>query len=90
MGKKKFKTSAQLFSSLSAIIIGYESGHFWIIFVFSRKQNSRENLMIIVTNRPQKNAIACYLRCWEIETLFTALKQRDSGLKIQESLTLSA
>lgn len=37
---------------------------------------SRDELMIVVTNKHPKNAIACYLRRWEIETLFCALKSR--------------
>jgi len=32
--------------------------------------------MIVVTNQHPKNAIACYLRRWEIETLFAALKTK--------------
>lgn len=39
-------------------------------------KNSREDLMIVVTNQHPKNAIACYLRRWEIECLFSALKTK--------------
>ena len=32
--------------------------------------------MVVATNQPPKNAIAIYLRRWEVETLFSCLKER--------------
>jgi len=46
-------------------------------------KNSREELMIVMTNQHPKNAIACYLRRWEIESLFQALKGR--GFRFEET-----
>lgn len=77
--RKKFRKSAQLFSQLGT----YQHKAFGMkVYVFGQElylaasKNSCEQLMIIVTNQPPKNAIACYLRRWEIETLFSALKSK--------------
>lgn len=79
IGKKKFKTAFQLFSHLAP----YQQDFFGMnVHVFGQSlylagsKNSREELMIVVTNQSPKNAIACYLRRWEIETLFAALKTK--------------
>jgi hypothetical protein len=44
-------------------------------------KNERGELMIVVTNQPPKTAIAVYLRRWEIETLFCALKSKGWQLE---------
>ncbi|PWY54065.1 hypothetical protein DGG96_19110 [Legionella qingyii] len=79
MGKKKFKTSAQLFSHLAPYqqqVFGMNVQVFGQSLYLAGSKNSREDLMIVVTNQNPKNAIACYLRRWEIETLFAALKTK--------------
>lgn len=79
IGNKKFKTSAQLFNHLAAYqqqIFGMKVTIFGQSLYLAGSKHSREDLMIVVTNQPPKNAIACYLRRWEIETLFAALKTK--------------
>lgn len=79
IGKKKFKTSAQLFNHLAPYqqqIFGMKVQVFGQSLYLAGSKNSREDLMILVTNQHPKNAIACYLRRWEIETLFAALKTK--------------
>ena len=79
VGKKKFKTSAQLFNHLAPYqqqIFGMKVQVFGQSLYLAGSKNSREDLMIVVTNQHPKNAIACYLRRWEIETLFAALKTK--------------
>lgn len=79
IGKKKFKTSAQLFHHLAPYqqhVFGMKVHVFGQSLYLAGSKNSREDLMIVVTNQPPKNAIACYLRRWEIECLFSALKTK--------------
>lgn len=79
IGRKKFKASAQLFNHLSPYqqhVFGMKVTIFGQSLYLAGSKNSREDLMIVVTNRHPRNAIACYLRRWEIETLFAALKTR--------------
>lgn len=42
----------------------------------SASRSERGELMVVATNQPPKNAIAIYLRRWEIECLFSCLKGR--------------
>lgn len=86
IGRKKFKTSAQLFSHLAPYqqqIFGMRVHVFGQSLYLAGSKNSREELMIIVTNQHPRNAIACYLRRWEIESLFQALKGR--GFRFEET-----
>lgn len=59
------------------------------VWVFDQEVNlagsrsERGELMIVATNRSAKNAIPIYLRRWEIETLFQALKSR--GFAFEET-----
>ncbi|RJT49483.1 transposase, partial [Legionella taurinensis] len=79
IGKKKFKASAQLFSHLAPYqhqVFGMKVHVFGHSLYLAGSKNSREDLMIVITNQPPKNAIACYLRRWEIETLFASLKTK--------------
>jgi hypothetical protein len=46
-------------------------------------KNSRNELMLVVTNANAQTAIACYLRRWEIENLFQALKGR--GFRFEDT-----
>ena len=41
------------------------------------------DLLIVVTNQSSKNAVAIYLRRWEIETLFQCLKSR--GFRFEDT-----
>lgn len=45
------------------------------VYLVGSRSKSRE-LMIVATNQSPKNAIAIYLRRWEIENLFQCLKSR--------------
>ena len=86
IGRKKFKASAQLFSHLAPYqqqIFGMRVHVFGQPLYLAGSKNSRDELMIIVTNQHPKNAIACYLRRWEIECLFQALKGR--GFRFEET-----
>lgn len=52
------------------------------VFLAGSRSQSGE-LMIVATNQPPKNAIAIYLRRWEIENLFQGLKSR--GFRFEET-----
>ncbi|VEH33817.1 IS4 family transposase [Legionella sainthelensi] len=84
--RKKFKTSAQLFSHLQPFqqqVFGMRVHLFGQPLYLAGSKNSREELLIVVTNQHPKNAIACYLRRWEIESLFQSLKGR--GFRFEET-----
>lgn len=86
IGKKKLRTSAQLFSHLAPFqqqVFGMKVHVFGQLLYLAGSKNSRDELLIVVTNKNPKNAIACYLRRWEIETLFCALKSR--GWRFEET-----
>lgn len=86
IGRKKYKSSAQLFSHLAPYqqsIFGMRVHLFGQPLYLAGSKNSRDELMIVVTNQHPKNAIACYLRRWEIETLFAALKTK--GWKFEQT-----
>lgn len=79
IGTKKFKKSAELFNHLAPLqhTVFHMNVHvFGHSLYLAGSKNSREELMIIATNQSPKNAVACYLRRWEIETLFAALKTK--------------
>lgn len=46
-----------------------------LVYVAGSRSETGE-LMVVATNQPPSNAIAIYLRRWEIETLFSCLKER--------------
>jgi hypothetical protein len=46
-------------------------------------RSQRGELMVVATNQPPQNAIAIYLRRWEIENLFQSLKSR--GFRFEET-----
>ncbi len=46
-----------------------------IVYVAGARSEKGE-LMVVATNQPPRTAIAIYLRRWEIETLFSCLKER--------------
>jgi hypothetical protein len=79
INKKKYKSAGDLFSSLRP----YQQKVFDMrITAFNEKlwlaasKNERDELMIIATNNNPKVAVATYLRRWEIESLFQAMKGR--------------
>ncbi|BCA94959.1 hypothetical protein TUM19329_13200 [Legionella antarctica] len=79
IGRNRFKTSAQLFDHLAPYqqhVFGMKVFFFCQTLYLAGSKNSREDLMIVVTNQHPKNAIACYLRRWEIKCLFSALKTK--------------
>jgi len=56
------------------------SGALWLygsILSVACSRSEMSEWMIVVTNQSPKNAIASYLRRWEIEPLFSCLKGRD-------------
>jgi hypothetical protein len=79
VGRKKFKKSSELFNHLAPFqhqIFQMRVTVFGELLYLAGSKNSREQLMIVVTNQHPRNAIACYLRRWEIETLFASLKTK--------------
>lgn len=84
IGRKKYKAAHQLFSHLAPFqhtIFDMRMNVFGQSLWLAASKNSREELMIVLTNQSPKNAIACYLRRWEIETLFSALKSKGWRLE---------
>jgi hypothetical protein len=83
---KKFLTAKKLFKHLNV----KEQDHFGMrITLFGEKvflaasRSEKGELMIVATNQNPKNAIAIYLRRWEIESLFTCLKSK--GFRFEET-----
>jgi hypothetical protein len=77
---KKWLKAEKLFKHLNAKEKSiYEMKiHLWdnaAVFL-AGSRSERGELMIIATNQSPKNAVAIYLRRWEIETLFQCLKGR--------------
>ena len=84
--KKKYKSAYELFAHLTPYqqeIFGMRVNLFGQPVYLAGSKNSRDELMIVITNHNPKNAIACYLRRWEVETLFSALKSR--GWRFEET-----
>ncbi len=86
LGPKKYKNAAALFSSLKPF-----SQHIFpmkitlygqLLFLVASKNEGNE-LMLVITNANPNIAIACYLRRWEIENLFQALKGR--GFRFEDT-----
>lgn len=76
---KRYKKAGKLFGALAPMqhcAFGMKVRVFGESLFLAASKNNRDELMIIVTNQPPKTAIATYLRRWEIETLFCALKSR--------------
>lgn len=83
---KKFYTAQKLFSHLN---LREKSDFQMSIRLYGEEvylagsRSERGELMIVATNQMPKNAIAIYLRRWEIETLFSCLKGR--GFRFEET-----
>ncbi len=83
---KKFKSAGELFNHLAPFehsVFGMRVNIWGSKVYLAGSKNSREDLMIIITNGNPKIAVACYLRRWEIETLFQCLKGR--GFRFEDT-----
>jgi len=83
---KKFYLAKKLFKQLKP----YKKSEFHMcVWVFGEKvylagsRSEKGELMIIATNQRPRNAVAIYLRRWEIENLFQCLKSR--GFRFEET-----
>jgi len=83
--RKKYKTAGEIFNCLGRRehkIFNMRITIFQQQYLFlAASKNEKDELMIIVTNDTPKVAIATYLRRWEIECFFQALKQRGFQLE---------
>jgi hypothetical protein len=58
------------------------------VFIYDQRvflagsRSEKGELMIVATNQPPKNAIAIYLRRWEVENLFQSLKGRGFNFEL--------
>jgi hypothetical protein len=83
---KKFCAAEKIFSHLNP---GEQGIYGMTIEMYGKKiylagsRSERGELMIVATNGCPKNAIAIYLRRWEIETLFSCLKGR--GFRFEDT-----
>lgn len=86
INKKRFYTAKKLFKDVQPKT---QKTFPMAVEVFGQKvflagsRSERGELMIIATNRQPKNAVPIYLRRWEIECLFSALKGR--GFRFEET-----
>ena len=83
---KKFKKAGDLFPNLkrySPQVFGMKAEIFEGKYYLTASKNERDQLMIVITNCHYKEAISIYLRRWEIECLFQALKGR--GFRFEET-----
>lgn len=77
--RKKFKKAKELFNHLHP---NHQSYFGMDVILLEQKvflagaRSERGELMIVATNQQPNNAIPIYLRRWEIESLFEALKSR--------------
>lgn len=83
---EKFHIAKKLFNHLNAKekgIFGMNVTLFGANVYLAGSRSERGELMIVATNQCPKNAISCYLRRWEIETLFSCLKGR--GFRFEDT-----
>jgi hypothetical protein len=86
IGKKRLFTAKKIFNDLNA---KHHKVFNMAVEVFGQRvflagsRSEKGELMIIATNQNPKNAIPIYLRRWEIECLFSALKGR--GFRFEET-----
>ena len=77
--KKKFMVAKKLFCHLQTnqkSVFGMTVDLLGAKIYLAGSRSERGELMLVATNRHPGNAIAIYLRRWEIETLFSCLKNR--------------
>jgi hypothetical protein len=83
---KKWCSAKKLFNHLNpkqSGILGMDIELIGKKVYLAGSRSERGELMIVATNQPPHNAIAIYLRRWEIETLFSCLKGR--GFRFEET-----
>lgn len=83
---KKYKSCKQLFAHIKPYqhtVFNMSLTLFHQRLFVAASKNERGELMIVVTNSDPNIAISSYLRRWEVECLFQALKGR--GFKFQET-----
>ena len=79
VGRKKLYPVKKLFNQLKlnqSTIFGMSVEIYKQTVFLAGSRSERGELMVVATNCNPKNAIAIYLRRWEIETLFSCLKNR--------------
>jgi hypothetical protein len=84
--KKKWSTAKKVFNGVSAKeqqIFGMSVWIYGAKVYLAGARSERGELMIVATNQHPKNAIAIYLRRWEIECLFQSLKNR--GFRFEDT-----
>lgn len=83
---KKFRSAKQLFNDLKPKQHKLFDMSVWVFgqkVYLAGSRSERGELMVVATNQSPKNAIAIYLRRWEIECLFQSLKNR--GFRFEET-----
>lgn len=83
---KKYVTAKKLFKHLNPKEQSIFAMSVWLFgekVFLSGSRSERGELMIVATNQSPKNAIAIYLRRWEIESLFQGLKGR--GFRFEDT-----
>jgi hypothetical protein len=86
INKKKLFTAKKMFNDLKPKthkIFDMAVDVFGQRVFLAGSRSEKGELMIVATNKPPKNAIPIYLRRWEIECLFSALKGR--GFRFEET-----
>lgn len=84
--KKKFLTAKKIFNDLKPYqhkVFNMAVEVFGQSVFLAGSRSEKGELMIIATNQNPKNAIPIYLRRWEVECLFHALKGR--GFRFEET-----
>ena len=86
IGKKKYKKAKQLFPTLAPYephLFKMRVKMFGVMVYISGTRNERDEHMLVITNDNYQAAIPIYLRRWEIESLFQALKSR--GFRFEDT-----
>jgi hypothetical protein len=86
INKKKLFTAKKLFKHLNAkehTVFNMAVEVFGQRVFLAGSRSEKGELMIVATNQNPKNAIPIYLRRWEVECLFSALKSR--GFRFEET-----
>lgn len=86
INKKKLFTAKKIFNDLSPKqhkVFNMAVEVFGQPVFLAGSRSERGELMIVATNQHPKNAIPIYLRRWEVECLFSALKGR--GFRFEET-----
>lgn len=79
ISNKKYKKAGDIFCALNPYqqeVLNMRISAFGQKLWLAASKNDRDELMIIITNSDPSLAVATYLRRWEIESLFQAMKTR--------------